>query len=203
MTVLIVTHSEDNDSIGRVQEALAADGVGSFRFDTDRYPTDVRLNAGYGPGGATGAIEDGASRVALRDVSAVWYRRLRAGHGIPEDMDPKVREPSVGETRASVLGALSGLTLGGIALATLGAVLPTGPLAGGAAVVTAVGWALGHRHRRGWCTAVGCAHPLEPSDQVCPGCGAEVVETIARAEDRLAAEERVRALRAAAEQPEG
>jgi hypothetical protein len=93
---------------------------------------------------------------------------------------------------ASVLGALSGITVGGMALAALSGVVPVGGLIGATAVLTMLGYAVGSGRKRGWCTTVGCAHPLEPDDEVCPGCGAEVVETIARAEDRLEAEERVR-----------
>ncbi len=105
------------------------------------------------------------------------------------------------ESDASVLGALSGVTLGGIAFAALGSVVPVGALVGVTAVLTFLGYTAGSGHKKAWCTASGCAHPLTDDDEVCPGCGAEVVETIARAEDRLEAEERVReerkALRAA------
>ena len=48
MSILIITHSNDNDSVARVAEAIARKGGHTIRFDTDRYPTDVRLTAYYG-----------------------------------------------------------------------------------------------------------------------------------------------------------
>ena len=51
MSILIVTHSNDNDSVARVIEAIARKGGHTIRFDTDRYPTDVLLTAYYGASG--------------------------------------------------------------------------------------------------------------------------------------------------------
>lgn len=96
------------------------------------------------------------------------------------------------ESDGSVIGALSGVALGAVAITTLGSVASMPVLFGAAVVATALGWAVGAGRKHAWCTASGCAHELSEEDAICPGCGAEVVETIARAEDRLEAEERVR-----------
>ena len=48
MSILIITHSDDNESVARVAEAIARKGGHTIRFDTDRYPTDVRLTTYYG-----------------------------------------------------------------------------------------------------------------------------------------------------------
>ncbi|NEQ84686.1 MAG: MvdD family ATP-grasp ribosomal peptide maturase, partial [Moorea sp. SIO2I5] len=42
MTVLIITFSQDNESIPLVIKAIEAQGGKAFRFDTDRYPTEVQ-----------------------------------------------------------------------------------------------------------------------------------------------------------------
>ena len=53
MSILIITHSDDNESVALVAEAVARRGGQTIRFDTDRYPTEVRLSAYYGDGQAT------------------------------------------------------------------------------------------------------------------------------------------------------
>jgi hypothetical protein len=44
MTVLIVTFSKDNENIPLVINEIKARGEKAFRFDTDRYPTEVKLD---------------------------------------------------------------------------------------------------------------------------------------------------------------
>jgi hypothetical protein len=48
MTVLIITYSEDNESISLVTNAIEARGGNVFGFDTDRFPTEVQLDIYYG-----------------------------------------------------------------------------------------------------------------------------------------------------------
>jgi hypothetical protein len=45
MTVLIVTFSRDNESIPLVIKAIETMGKKAFRFDTDRFPTDVKVES--------------------------------------------------------------------------------------------------------------------------------------------------------------
>ncbi len=47
MTVLIITHSQDNQSIPLVMRAIEAKGEKAFRFDTDSFPTQVHLEVYY------------------------------------------------------------------------------------------------------------------------------------------------------------
>jgi len=44
MTVLLVTFSNDNESIPLVIKAIEAMGKKAFRFDTDRFPTEVKVD---------------------------------------------------------------------------------------------------------------------------------------------------------------
>ena len=110
MSVLIVTHSNDNDSVTRVAEAIARKGGHAIRFDTDRYPTDVRLTAYYGNAGderLTLTNEDG--EFDLREVTAIWHRRLSFGVQLPAELDSQLRHASIGEARAAAHGMLASL----------------------------------------------------------------------------------------------
>ena len=110
MSILIVTHSNDNDSVARVIEAIAHNGGRAIRFDTDRYPTDVRLTAYYGKSGderLTLTNEEGG--FDLREVTAIWHRRLNFGAHLPAGLDRQLRHASLGETSAAAHGMLASL----------------------------------------------------------------------------------------------
>ncbi|MGB3639978.1 MAG: MvdD family ATP-grasp ribosomal peptide maturase [Rivularia sp. (in: cyanobacteria)] len=108
MTVLIVTFSKDNESIPLVIEAIEAQGEKAFRFDTDRYPTEVKLDI-YSGDSERIIITDGEQKLDLSEVSSVWYRRMRYGHKIPESMDSQFRTASINECRSTVRGMIASL----------------------------------------------------------------------------------------------
>lgn len=108
--ILIVTHSDDNECVARVIEAIARRGGQAIRFDTDRYPTDVRLTAyhdGSGDERLTLTNEDG--EFDLREVTAIWHRRLNFGAKLPAGLDKQLRHASLGETSAAAHGMLASL----------------------------------------------------------------------------------------------
>jgi len=110
MSILIITHSDDNDSVTRVAEAIARKGGHTIRFDTDRYPTDVRLTAYYDTSGderLTLTNEEG--EFDLREVTAVWHRRISFGAHLPAGLDKQLRHASLGETSAAAHGMLASL----------------------------------------------------------------------------------------------
>ena len=113
MSILIVTHSNDNDSVARVVEAIARKGGHAIRFDTDRYPTDVRLSAYCGTSDSgdderlTLTNEKGV--FDLREVTAIWHRRLNFGGQLPAGLDSQLRHASLGEARAAANGMLASL----------------------------------------------------------------------------------------------
>src|SRR5829696_1853645 len=110
MSILIVTHSNDNDGVARVAEAIVRKGGHTIRFDTDRYPTEVRLTAYYGNAGderLTLTNEEG--EFDLRDVTAVWHRRLNLGADLPAGLDRQLRHASLGEASAAAHGMLASL----------------------------------------------------------------------------------------------
>ncbi|MEH2459872.1 MvdD family ATP-grasp ribosomal peptide maturase [Nostoc sp.] len=108
MTVLIITHSEDNESIPLVIQAIEAEGGKTFRFDTDRFPTEVQLDVHYG------AIEQvilsaDDQKLDLSEVSAVWYRRIAIGSRIPTTMDKQMRQASIQESRVTIQGMIASI----------------------------------------------------------------------------------------------
>ena len=109
-TVLIITRSDDNESVSLVAKAVESKGGRSVRFDTDRYPTEVRLTAFNGRGDAerlTLTNEEG--EFDLREVTAIWHRRLNFGARLPATLDKQLRHASVTESRAAALGLLASL----------------------------------------------------------------------------------------------
>jgi MvdD family ATP-grasp ribosomal peptide maturase len=109
MTVLIITHSQDTDSISMVMDAIAARGGKAFRFDTDRFPTEVGLEAYYGKETERVILSSDERKLDLQEVSAVWYRRIRMGEGIPNTINSQLRNASVLESRVTVHGAIASI----------------------------------------------------------------------------------------------
>ncbi|NEO62624.1 MAG: MvdD family ATP-grasp ribosomal peptide maturase, partial [Moorea sp. SIO4G2] len=108
MTVLIITFSQDNESIPLVIKAIEAQGGKAFRFDTDRYPTEVQLDI-YEGNSQGGIITDGEQKLDLSEVSSVWYRRMRYGKKIPDTMDQQYRNAAIQECRVTVRGMIASI----------------------------------------------------------------------------------------------
>ncbi|MEH1941823.1 MAG: MvdD family ATP-grasp ribosomal peptide maturase [Nostoc sp.] len=108
MTVLIITHSEDNESISLVIQAIEAQGGKAFRFDTDRFPTEVQLDVYYA-GSERVTLSVDRQTLDLSEVSAVWYRRIAIGAKIPESMDRQMRQASIQESRVTIQGMIASI----------------------------------------------------------------------------------------------
>ncbi|AOX02557.1 MvdD family ATP-grasp ribosomal peptide maturase [Moorena producens PAL-8-15-08-1] len=108
MTVLIITFSQDNESIPLVIKAIEAQGGKAFRFDTDRYPTEVQLDIYEGNSQGV-IITDGEQKLDLSEVSSVWYRRMRYGKKIPDTMDQQYRNAAIQECRVTVRGMIASI----------------------------------------------------------------------------------------------
>jgi hypothetical protein len=106
MATLIVTHSNDNSAPLAVTRALEARGERVYRFDTDLFPTQIRLALDEGGGGRLAGPE---GVLELGEVEAVWYRRNATGGRIPRELEPQLRAPSVEESRRLVFGMLAAL----------------------------------------------------------------------------------------------
>ncbi|MBD2043788.1 MvdD family ATP-grasp ribosomal peptide maturase [Microcoleus sp. FACHB-672] len=109
MTVLIITHSQDNQSIPMVIDAVEKQGGKAFRFNTDQFPTEIQLDIYYSNGKERLIVASEQDKLDLHEVSAVWYRRLRIGGRIPSTMDAQLRQASIQESRATVQGMIASL----------------------------------------------------------------------------------------------
>ncbi len=109
MTVLIITHTQDNESIPLVIKAIESRGEKAFRFDTDRFPTQVHLDVYYNNESEQQILNVDGERLDLKEVSSVWYRRIAVGARIPNTMESQLREASIGESRATIGGMIASI----------------------------------------------------------------------------------------------
>ncbi len=106
--VLLVTHTQDHFTVERVADALVRRGADPVRFDTDLYPSEVRLSTVVDERGPRYFMEAGGRSISAGDIQAVWTRKVWAPR-LAEDLDPRFREACVRESRAALLGFLVGL----------------------------------------------------------------------------------------------
>jgi len=107
--ILIITHSNDNESIPLVMDAVASRGGIAYRFDTDRFPTSTQLHVRYSGEDEQLILRCEDYELDLAAVSAVWYRRVAIGQRIPESMDRQLRRAAIDESRATVQGMIASL----------------------------------------------------------------------------------------------
>jgi MvdD family ATP-grasp ribosomal peptide maturase len=109
MSVLIITHSQDNESIEMVSSAIASRGEEAIRFDTDRFPTELKLDLLYSGDREDLILTQIDRQIDLNQVTGVWYRRLNVGGKIPQTMDEQYRFASIQESRVTILGLIASL----------------------------------------------------------------------------------------------
>jgi len=109
MTVLVITHSQDNPSVEDVRRAVEARGERAWRLDTDRYPTDLRFSVTAGEDVPRTTLDGPDGSLALDEVTAVWWRRTMTAAGLPEDMDPQMRRTCVEESSRVLHGMVATL----------------------------------------------------------------------------------------------
>ncbi|MFN0006437.1 MAG: MvdC/MvdD family ATP grasp protein [Planctomycetota bacterium] len=109
MRALIITRTNDNESVGYVARALEKRGARPFRLDTDRFPTQVRATIRVENGSTSGRIEDRGDSLDVSELAGAWHRRLEIGGGIPLTMDKRLRMPSIEESRRVLLGMFASL----------------------------------------------------------------------------------------------
>jgi MvdD family ATP-grasp ribosomal peptide maturase len=109
MSVLIITHSQDNESIEMVSSAIASRGEEAIRFDTDRFPTELKLDLLYSGDREDLILTQVDRQIDLNQVTGVWYRRLNVGGKIPQTMDEQYRFASIQESRVTILGLIASL----------------------------------------------------------------------------------------------
>jgi glutathione synthase/RimK-type ligase-like ATP-grasp enzyme len=109
MRALIVTKSNDNESVEYVSRALERRGAKPFRLDTDRFPTEVKARIRIEDGRAEAQLESAGDVIDTSEIAGAWHRRLEIGAKIPTTMDKRLRMPSVEESRRVLFGLLASL----------------------------------------------------------------------------------------------
>lgn len=87
-----------------VEARLRALGHTPIRVELDRFPKELRLS--LGPDGVI-TIRDGEQHTRLDELGAIWYRRARYGHDLPEDADPALKRGVVQEVRSFIHGLMA------------------------------------------------------------------------------------------------
>ncbi|MBU7587499.1 MAG: MvdD family ATP-grasp ribosomal peptide maturase [Nostoc sp. TH1S01] len=108
MTILIITHSQDNESVSLVNQAIESYGKKAFRFDTDRFPTEIQLDVHYDNSEQVILTANNQS-LDLSEVWAVWYRRIDIGSKIPNTMNNQLRYASIQESLVTIQGMIASI----------------------------------------------------------------------------------------------
>ena len=105
--VVLLTHSNDYYTIDLVAEALARRGGRPIRFNTDLFPSSIKLSACAGDERTDLFTEDG-EQLSATEVRAVWARKLWSPR-MAGDLDERYRSMCVAESVAALEGFLDAL----------------------------------------------------------------------------------------------
>src|SRR5215210_1710848 len=106
--VLLLTHSGDFYTVDLVSQALARRGARPVRFNTDLFPSSVKLSARAGDARAADLYTDAGEQISAAEVRAVWVRKLWSPR-MAHDLDERYRLMCVGESIAALEGFLDAL----------------------------------------------------------------------------------------------
>lgn len=107
-SVIIITHSNDNDSINKISDRISENGLIPIRLNTDKYPTEFKLQAELKSGiYQHRVITPNGTAVNECDIHSIWYRRLQIGKDIDPNMEKQMRSACVEETKRCLLGLLT------------------------------------------------------------------------------------------------
>src|SRR5215216_113888 len=106
--VLLLTHSGDFYTIDLVSKALARRGVRPIRFNTDLFPSSIKLLAHAGDEHTTHLFTETGEQVSAAEVRAVWARKLWSPR-MAVDLDERYRSMCVTESIAALEGFLDAL----------------------------------------------------------------------------------------------
>lgn len=106
MNVLLVTRSDDNESVELVRHALKKHRAKGIRFDTDHYPTSVGLSTELTRTRTKRVLHTADGAVDLEKLHAIWYRRFLAGGRLPDSLGD-MRAASLDESRRQLYGTIA------------------------------------------------------------------------------------------------
>ena len=106
--VLLLTHSGDFYTVDLVAHALTRKGVRPVRFNTDLFPSLVKLSARAGDMRVARLLTETGEETSVDDVRAVWARKLWSPR-MSDDLDERYRSMCINESAAALEGFLDAL----------------------------------------------------------------------------------------------
>ena len=106
--VLLLTHSGDFYTIDLVSQALARRGVRPIRFNTDLFPSSIKLSAHAGDERTAHFVTETGEQISAAEVRAVWARKIWSPR-MADDLDERYRVMCVEESIAAFEGFLDAL----------------------------------------------------------------------------------------------
>lgn len=106
--VLLLTHSRDFYTIDLVSQALARRGFRPIRFNTDLFPSSIKLSARAGDERTAHLFTEAGEQISATEVRAVWARKLWSPR-MADDLDQRYHSMCVGESIAALEGFLDSL----------------------------------------------------------------------------------------------
>ena len=106
--VLLLTHGGDFYTVDLVAQALARRGARPVRFNTDLFPSSVKLSARAGDERAAHLYTEAGEQISAAEVCAVWARKLWSPR-MADDLDERYRSMCVRESAAALEGFLDAL----------------------------------------------------------------------------------------------
>ncbi len=106
--ILLLTHSGDFYTIDLVSQALARRGVRPIRFNTDLFPSSIKLSARAGDERTARLFTEAGEQISVTEVRAVWARKLWSPR-MAHDLDERYRLMCVEESIAALEGFLDAL----------------------------------------------------------------------------------------------
>ena len=103
--VLLLTHSGDFYTVDLVTQALVRRGVRPIRFNTDLFPSSIKLSAHGGDERGAHLCTDSGEQISAAEVRAVWARKLWSPR-MSDDLDERYRSMCVSESAAALEGFL-------------------------------------------------------------------------------------------------
>ncbi|MCA1578359.1 MAG: MvdC family ATP-grasp ribosomal peptide maturase [Acidobacteria bacterium] len=106
--VLLLTHSGDFYTVDLVAQALARKGVRSVRFNTDLFPSAVKVSTRAADERAAQLCIETGEQISAAEVCAVWARKLWSPR-MSDDLDDCYRAMCVNESAAALEGFFDAL----------------------------------------------------------------------------------------------
>lgn len=108
--VLLVTHSDDNDSVNKISDEITTKGLIPFRLDTDLYPEKYLLESTFDVSGSAHHLTAPNNQyLSSHEILSVWYRRFAPAGKVDHSIAPQLRSVCIEESKHTLLGFLNNL----------------------------------------------------------------------------------------------